>query len=254
MKIVRILYKEKPVYGVLEEGKVKILERPCYLEHPVFNGETVKAGEVKWLAPCEPSKVLCVGLNYKQHAAEVKLALPKEPLLFLKPSSAVIGPGETIRLASAARRIDYEAELGIVIGKELRNVDTAHALEYVWGYTCANDVSDRVLQQGDGQWCRAKGFDTYLPIGPCIDTEVNPFDLAISLTQNGQVKQASRTSDMIFSAAEIVSFMSGIMTLYPGDLIITGTPSGIGPMADGDRIAITIEGIGTLENQVKACV
>lgn len=252
MKIVRILYKEKPVYGVLEKGKIKILERPCYLEQPVFSGETANAGEVKWLAPCEPSKVMCIGLNYKQHAAEVKLTLPKEPLLFFKPSSAIIGPGETIKLASTTRRIDYEAELGIVIGKEVRHADAAHALEYVWGYTCANDVSDRVLQQGDGQWCRAKGFDTYLPIGPCIDTEVNPLDLAISLTQNGQVKQASRTSDMIFPAAEIVGFMSGIMTLYPGDLIITGTPSGIGPMADGDRIAITIEGIGTLENQVKA--
>ena len=154
--------------------------------------------------------------------------------------------------SDATRRIDYEAELGIVIGKQARNVDVANALQYVWGYTCANDVSDRDLQKGDGQWCRAKGFDTYLPLGPCIETELKPEDLAISLQQNGQVKQQSRTSYMIFSAAQIVSFMSGIMTLNLGDIIITGTPAGIGPMADGDEIAITVEGIGTLRSYVKA--
>lgn len=252
MKIVRVAVNGKPIYGILEKDTIKLLSKPCYLEQPEYTGETVKADGAVWLAPCEPGKVLCVGLNYKKHAAEINMTLPNEPLLFFKPSSAIIGPGEAIQLASTERRIDYEAELGIVIGKQARKLTAAEALDYVWGYTCANDVSDRVLQQGDGQWCRAKGFDTYLPLGPCIETELDPNDLAISLTQNGAVKQTSRTSDMIFSPAQIVSFMSGIMTLNPGDIIITGTPSGIGPMAEGDEITITIEGIGTLCNPVKA--
>jgi 2-keto-4-pentenoate hydratase/2-oxohepta-3-ene-1,7-dioic acid hydratase in catechol pathway len=220
-------------------------------------GETVHAleekrsyalQEVHLLVPCVPSKVVAVGLNYRDHAEELSLPLPEEPLLFLKPASSVIGPGDPIILPPQSARVDYEAELGIVIGKTAKNVPRATAGEYIRGYTCLNDVTARDLQNKDGQWTRAKGFDTFCPLGPWIETDVDPADLRIELYLNRERRQESRTSNLIFSPAELVEFISSVMTLLPGDVIATGTTSGIGPMTAGDTVEVRIEGIGSLIN------
>jgi 2-keto-4-pentenoate hydratase/2-oxohepta-3-ene-1,7-dioic acid hydratase in catechol pathway len=206
--------------------------------------------QVKLLPPCVPTKVVAVGLNYRDHAEELHLALPEEPLLFMKPSTSVIGPGDPVLLPPQSRRVDYEAELGIVIAKTARRVGLDEARDYILGYTCLNDITARDLQTKDGQWTRAKGFDTFCPIGPWIDTEIDPADLGVELYLNGERKQRSRTSNLIFSPAELVAFISGIMTLQPGDVIATGTPSGIGPMKHGDNVEVRIEGIGSLVNPI----
>ncbi|MBI4964873.1 MAG: fumarylacetoacetate hydrolase family protein [Desulfomonile tiedjei] len=207
-------------------------------------------GKVQLLAPCQPTKIVAVGLNYRDHAEEVNLPLPEEPLLFLKPASSVIGNGDGIILPPQSKRVDYEAELAIVIDKTARNVTLEQARNYIRGYTCLNDVTARDLQGKDGQWTRAKGFDTFCPIGPWIETEIDPSDLKIELFLNGDRKQASRTSNLIFNPFRLVEFISGIMTLLPGDVIATGTTSGIGPMKDGDKVEVRIEGIGSLINKV----
>ncbi len=204
--------------------------------------------EVRLLSPCLPSKVVAVGLNYRDHAEELGLAIPEEPILFLKPSTSVIGPGDKIVLPPQSTRIDYEAELAIVISKTARNVPREKAQEYILGYTCLNDVTARDLQSKDGQWTRSKSFDTFCPIGPWIDTEIDGSDLKIELVLNGEIKQKSRTSNLIFNSAELVEFISAVMTLYPGDVIATGTTSGIGPMGPGDTVEVRIEGIGSLVN------
>ncbi|AFM25737.1 fumarylacetoacetate hydrolase family protein [Desulfomonile tiedjei] len=206
--------------------------------------------QVKLLPPCVPSKIVAVGLNYRDHAEELHLTLPEEPLLFMKPSTSVIGPGDSVSLPPQSQRVDYEAELGIVIAKTARRVGLDEARDYILGYTCLNDVTARDLQTKDGQWTRAKGFDTFCPIGPWIDTEIDPTDLGIELYLNGERKQRSRTSNLIFSPAELVAFISGVMTLQPGDVIATGTPSGIGPMKHGDNVEVRIEGIGSLVNPI----
>lgn len=251
MRYVRMQYEEHVLYGLLEGEKIRVLKTVSYLNKPVFTGEVVALADTRLLAPCEPSKVICIGLNYKTHAEEVGLPLPKEPLLFLKPPSAIIGPAEAIELPEISARVDYEAELAVVIGRRARRVAAQDAAQYIWGYTCANDISARDLQKSDGQWTRAKSFDTFLPLGPWIETELLPNDLAISLRQNGVLRQQSRTSDLIFSVAELVAFISAVMTLLPGDVIITGTPAGIGPLAVGDRVEVAIEGVGSLVNLVK---
>lgn len=211
-----------------------------------------KVSDVKLLAPCQPSKIVAVGLNYHAHAQEFKqLKLPSEPLIFLKPSTAVIGPDDTIVIPGGSEgRVDYECELAVVIGKEAKNVPEEQAKEYIIGYTCANDVTERTYQKEDGQWTRAKGFDTFAPLGPWIATNLSPDDLRIETVLNGEVKQSSRTSSLIFGVYKLVSFISRIMTLLPGDVISTGTPGGIGRMNPGDVVEIKIEGIGTLKNQV----
>jgi len=216
-----------------------------------WDGTAYDPAEVRLLAPCKPSKIVCLGLNYRSHAEETKLPIPTVPLLFLKPSTAVIGPEETILLPPGAKRVDYEGELGVVIGRRAKAVPEEQAAGYILGYTCFNDVSDRYAQKHDGQWTRAKGYDTFAPIGPWIETEVSPDDLKIETRLNGELRQSARTSDLIFSVPEILAFVSGVMTLLPGDVIATGTPSGIGPMADGDIVEICIEGIGTLRNRVQ---
>jgi 2-keto-4-pentenoate hydratase/2-oxohepta-3-ene-1,7-dioic acid hydratase in catechol pathway len=205
--------------------------------------------QVQLLAPCQPTKVVAVGLNYKDHAEELSLALPEEPLLFLKPASSVIGPEDRIVLPPQSARVDYEAELAVVIGKTAKNVARAQASDYIKGYTCLNDVTARDLQGKDGQWTRAKGFDTFCPIGPWIETEIDPSDLKIELLLNSELKQQSRTSNLIFNPLQLVEFISGIMTLLPGDVIATGTTSGIGPMKHGDTVEVRIEGIGSLINR-----
>ncbi len=200
--------------------------------------------------PCLPSKVVCVGLNYSDHAEEFGKPIPEEPCLFMKPSTSVIGPEGTIVYPSGAGRVDYEAELGVVVGREARNVPQQEASQYILGYCCLNDVTARQLQRKDGQWTRAKSFDTFCPIGPCISTGIAPGDLSIKLRLNGELKQSSKTSKLIFHVNELVSFISSVMTLLPGDIIATGTPSGVGPMEPGDVVEVEIEGIGILRNKV----
>lgn len=208
--------------------------------------------QARLIAPCSPSKVVAVGLNYRDHAEELNMKLPDEPLLFLKPSSSVIGPGDAIVLPPQSARVDYEAELAIVIGLEARRVSEKDAGKYILGYTCLNDVTARDLQNKDGQWTRAKGFDTFCPLGPWIETEVDPSDLKIDLLLNGSVKQSSRTSNLIFNPLRLVQFISGVMTLFPGDVIATGTTSGIGPMNSGDSVEVRIEKLGSLVNRVES--
>jgi 2-keto-4-pentenoate hydratase/2-oxohepta-3-ene-1,7-dioic acid hydratase in catechol pathway len=207
--------------------------------------------DVRLLSPCIPTKIVAVGLNYLDHAKEVSLPVPEEPLLFIKPSSSVIGPGDTIVLPSESRRVDYEAELGLVLGRTTTRVPREKARDYILGYTCLNDVTARDLQSKDGQWTRAKSFDTFCPIGPWIVTDFDPFDAGIELYLNEELKQRSRTSNLIFDPLRLVEFISGVMTLYPGDVIATGTTSGIGPMHEGDTVEVRIEGIGSLVNKVK---
>jgi 2-keto-4-pentenoate hydratase/2-oxohepta-3-ene-1,7-dioic acid hydratase in catechol pathway len=257
LKIVRFGAQGKARYGVLEGDVIRSLRgnpfggARCDGDSISFDGKTYDAGKVRLLAPCTPSKLVCLGVNYRSHAEETGLPLPALPLIFLKPSTAVIGPEEKIVLPPLAkRRVDYEAELGVVVGRRAKDVPKEKVDEYILGYTCVNDVSERYAQRDDGQWTRSKSYDTFAPIGPWIETDIRPDDLKIESYLNGEVRQSGRTSDLIFGVAELVSFISRIMTLLPGDVIATGTPSGIGRMNPGDVIEIRIEGIGTLRNTV----
>ena len=207
--------------------------------------------EVTLLAPCAPTKIVAVGLNYQDHAAESGVPLPEEPLIFLKPPSAVIGPEEDIVLPPGAGRVDYEGELAVVIGRRAKDLPPGEARGAIFGYTCMNDVTARDLQARDGQWSRAKGFDTFACLGPGVATDVDPSDLPIETYLNGRRVQASRTSQLIFDVSGLVSFVSRVMTLEPGDILSTGTPAGVGPLAAGDVVEIRIEGIGTLRNPVR---
>ncbi|MFO7742752.1 MAG: fumarylacetoacetate hydrolase family protein [Anaerolineae bacterium] len=205
------------------------------------------------LAPVIPSKIICVGLNYLAHAAESNKEIPPEPLLFFKPPSAVIGPEANIVLPAQSQRVDYEAELAVVIGKRCRNVSAEEAWSYVLGVTCGNDVTARDLQRRDNQWTRAKGFDTFCPLGPWVVTGLSEdaaSDLEVTCRVNGEVRQAARTSEMIVSASELIAYASSIMTLEPADVIMTGTPDGIGPLAPGDVVEVEMEQIGLLRNYV----
>jgi len=210
--------------------------------------------ETHLLAPVTPGKIVCVGLNYAAHVTEndPTRVVPEEPVLFMKPRSALIGPDAEIEIANPTNRTDYEAELAIVIGTGGRNISEADALAHVFGYTCGNDVSDRVLQKKDGQWIRAKGYDTYCPVGPWIETDLDIADIPVQSRLNGEGRQSQRTSAMIFKPAFLIAFISRVMTLQPGDLILTGTPEGVGPMAPGDVIEVEVGGIGVLRNPVAA--
>jgi 2-keto-4-pentenoate hydratase/2-oxohepta-3-ene-1,7-dioic acid hydratase in catechol pathway len=257
LRIVRFTIGDRPKYGILDGNLVRSLKispfarRGSAGSRPTLDGQKYRLDKVKLLAPCTPSKVICLGVNYRSHAIETGLAIPPIPLLFLKPPTAVIGPEDKIVLPQLEkRRVDYEAELGVVIGRFAKEVPRERAKDCVLGYTCFNDVSERYAQKSDGQWTRCKGYDTFAPIGPWIETEVDPDDLKVEAYLNGEVRQSARTSDLIFGVAEIISFISGIMTLLPGDVIATGTPSGIGKMRPGDVIEIKIEKIGTLKNYV----
>lgn len=216
-------------------------------------GAAVSSSGQRLLAPVMPSKIVAVGLNYKDHAAEVKKPLPAEPLLFLKPSTAVVGPGDPIVIPDGAGRVDHEAEMGVVIGATAWSVSEADAPKYVFGITCVNDVTARELQAKDVQYTRAKGFDTFAPVGPCIATDL-PYDSTDGLTVEGWVngtrRQSSSTRELIFPVSRLIAFVSAIMTLLPGDIITTGTPSGIGPLAPGDRVTIKVQGVGELTNPV----
>jgi len=259
LRIVRFSARGKPKYGVLQEATIRGLQGNPFTQFggygrsPAFDGATHEMDKARLLAPCLPSKIVALGLNYRSHAEETKLPIPEVPLIFLKPSTAVVGPEDKIVLPPLAKcRVDYEGELGVVIGRRAKHVPKDKAREYIIGYTCVNDVSERYAQRDDGQWTRAKGFDTFAPIGPWIETEVDPGDLKIETRLNGETRQSARTSDLIFDVDTLVSFVSSVMTLLPGDIIATGTPAGIGRMKPGDVVEVTIEKIGTLRNFVVA--
>jgi 2-keto-4-pentenoate hydratase/2-oxohepta-3-ene-1,7-dioic acid hydratase in catechol pathway len=216
-----------------------------------FTGQRWALADVRLLAPIFASKVVCVGRNYADHAAEHGNDVPVEPLLFLKPSTTVIGPNGVIRIPPQSQRVEHEAELAVVIGpRPVRRVDRAGASAGIFGYTCANDVTARDLQRKDGQWTRAKGFDTFCPVGPWITTGADVSDVEIRCEVNEEVRQLGRTKDMVFDVATLVSYVSHVMTLLPGDLILTGTPAGVSPLVPGDTVTVSIEGLGTLANRV----
>lgn len=255
MRIVRCIWQawEKiPRYGLLLGDRVRLFGHPPYPDAPEPEEYwEAPLEEVVLLAPCEPSKIIALGLNYRDHAAELGWPLPEEPLLFLKPPSAVIGPGETILLPPQSRRVDYEAEVAVVIGRQAKDVPAAAALDYVWGYTCFNDVTARDLQKKDGQFTRAKGFDTFAPLGPWIETEIADLSrITVEAYVNGERRQHSHTGNLVFDIPTLISFISHIMTLMPGDVIATGTPAGIGPLREGDVVEIRVEGVGSLINPV----
>jgi 2-keto-4-pentenoate hydratase/2-oxohepta-3-ene-1,7-dioic acid hydratase in catechol pathway len=210
--------------------------------------------DVRLLAPVLPSKLACVGRNYAAHAAEWGMEVPEEPLIFLKPSTAIIGPNEPIPLLPVSRRVDYEGELAVVIGRIARNVRAEEAFKVILGYTCANDVTLRDLQKTDDQWARAKGFDGSCPFGPWIETDLDPTDVRLETRLNGEIRQAAQTSDMVFGVAELIEYVTSFMTLLPGDAILTGTPEGVGPLAAGDVVEVEVDGVGTLSNAVAGAI
>ncbi len=224
--------------------------RGTFFEDPLPTGEEIPVGEVRLLAPVIPSKVVCIGKNYLEHAQEMGGEVPDEPVIFLKPSTAVIGPEDLIPRPTWSERVDHEGELGVVIGRLARHVRAEEAGKVILGYTCGNDVTARDLQLKDGQWTRAKGFDGFCPLGPWVETEVDPGDLAVECRVNGETRQAARTSQLAFGPGELVEFITRVMTLLPGDVILTGTPAGVGPLAVGDTVDVEVEGIGVLRNEV----
>ncbi|MFQ5893726.1 MAG: fumarylacetoacetate hydrolase family protein [Nitrospinota bacterium] len=251
MLFVRYRRQAREQMGILRDG---VITEVCgsYFGRYVETDRRWPLEEVTLLAPSAPSKVVVVGLMYREHIEEMGWETPEEPLLSLKPSTAIIGPEEPIRISSSMGRVDYEGEVGIVVGRRMEAVAPEAVGPYLLGVTCLNDVTARELQAKDGQWTRAKGFDTFCPIGPAIATGLDINSLAIRTEVNGEVRQESNTRDFIRSAEELVSFISHVMTLLPGDVIATGTPKGVGPLQVGDEVAVTVEGVGTLRNDVVA--
>jgi 2-keto-4-pentenoate hydratase/2-oxohepta-3-ene-1,7-dioic acid hydratase in catechol pathway len=251
MKFLRFKSNDgKTCSGVLENSTVFEIEGDIFQEYKVTKN-THRLTEIKFLPPCSPTKIVAVGLNYKDHAIEMKKSIPEEPLLFMKPSNAVIGHEDKIIYPKhMSSRVDYEGELAVVIGKIARWLEENQAFSYIFGYSCINDITARDLQIKDVQFTRAKGFDTFAPIGPVIETQLDPSDLEISTFLNGERRQHSRTSELIFNIPKLLVFISRVMTLLPGDIIATGTPSGIGGMQIGDKVEVEIEGIGILRNYI----
>lgn len=250
MKIVRYQMKnETPKYGWILEDKIGAIEGDIYGEYRRLEAETTLAS-LKLLAPAQPSKILCVGRNFVEHAKEQDAEVPKVPLIFMKPPSAIINPGDTILLPPQSQQIEHEAELVVVIGRRGRNVTAEEAQDYIFGYTVGNDVTARDLQKSDGQWTRAKGFDTFCPFGPWIDTQFDASDALVTCKVSGQPRQMASTRDMVFNVNTLIAFISSVMTLEPGDLIFTGTPAGVGPLKPGDVVEVEIEGLGKLSNPV----
>lgn len=250
MKFVRFEKGNEISYGLMENDLVRKLSGDIFNSYEKTE-KIYKLSEVKLLPPCTPSKIVAVGINYKDHAAEMKLQLQMDPVIFIKPSTAIIGHEDYIELTSMSEQVDYEGELALVISKKARNVEPENALEYILGVTCLNDVTARDLQRKDGQWTRAKSFDTFAPFGPCIATDLNYNNLELELLLNGNVMQKSNTSYFINNVNKVLSFISKVMTLNPGDVIATGTPAGVGKLSQGDVVEVKIEGIGTLRNYVK---
>ena len=248
--IVRFERNGEVQYGVLQNEKISVITGDIFSQYEVTEVQ-INKDEVKLLAPTEPTKVVCIGLNYVDHAKELNQELPKEPLMFIKPSTTVIGPYDDVIYPEISSRVDYEAELAIVIGKKAKDISKEDVKDYILGYTIANDVTARDIQFSDGQWTRGKSFDTFCPLGPGIVKDLDPNSLAIELTVDGEVKQKSNTNQLIFKVDEVVSYVSKMMTLLPGDVIITGTPFGVGPVEKGNTMTVTIEGIGQIINKVK---
>ena len=257
MRVARFAGDDDPRYGVVgADGDTPIIAPlkgdPLYAPLEL-TGEKLPLEDVRLLAPVIPrSKVVCVGKNYVAHAAEMGGEVPQEPLIFLKPNTSVIGPGEPIFYPKQTQDLHFEGELAIVIGRICRNLTLEDAPKVIYGYTVANDVTARVLQSKDGQWARAKGFDTFCPLGPWIETDFDPSSVRVRTALNGEIKQDGNTSDMVFDVPAILQYVTSFMTLLPGDVVLTGTPEGVGPMQAGDHVAVTIDGLGTLTNPVVA--
>ncbi|HKN47681.1 MAG TPA: fumarylacetoacetate hydrolase family protein [Candidatus Polarisedimenticolia bacterium] len=239
-------------YAIVEAGdRIRELAGSPFVS-PEPSGSSRPMEGLAPLVPCQPSKIVGIGRNYRAHAKELRHAVPDEPLLFLKPCSALLPPGGVIRLPAASQRVDYEGEIAVVIGRTAREVPPERAPDFIFGYTCLNDVTARDLQEKDVQFTRAKGFDTFCPVGPWIATGLDPTRLVVETFVNGDRRQSSSAATMIFGISLLVSYVSRIMTLVPGDLIATGTPAGVGPLAPGDEVTVAIEGIGRLTNRVEA--
>lgn len=250
MKIYRYKHRKKTYWGVLKEEILFELKGSAFRKVET-KGKGIPISEVILLPPVKPSKIVAVGANYRDHAAEMGRPLPKEPFIFLKPPSAIVGPNDIIIYPKMAKRVDYEGELALILKKKARLLsDNDNVEKYILGYTCFNDVTARDLQEKDGQFTRAKSFDTFAAVGPCIATDVDPSQMRLKTFVNGKLRQSSSIKNLIFPIPFLVRFISRIMTLLPGDIITTGTPAGIGPMFPGDRVDVQIEGIGTLSNTV----
>ena len=250
MKIIYYTHKNStPKFGWIHDDLVGELSAPPFGAYRRLEA-TIPIKEILILNPVQPGKIIAVGRNYPEHAAEHQAEIPDLPLIFLKPPTTIIGPSESIILPPQSQQIEHEAELAVVIGRGGRWIEQEEVFDYVLGYTIANDVTARDLQNRDGQWTRAKGFDTFCPIGPWIETELDPSDLLITCRVNGEIRQMSSTREMVFSIPQLIVYISSVMTLMPGDLILTGTPAGVSKIVDGDEIEIEIEGIGKLSNHV----
>ena len=249
MKIVRYTLGKKIEYGVLNNKRIRVLDGNPYRRIKTTD-RYHDLSEVKLLAPCVPSKIVALGVNYRSHGEEMSHRIPAEPLIFIKPSTSVIGPEDNIVYPDSSERVDYEGELGVVIKTRASHVSREDAARYILGYTCVNDVTARDIQAKDKQWTRGKSFDTFCPIGPCIETDLDPYNAELETLLNGEVKQHTSTGELIFPVHELISFISQVMTLLPGDVIATGTTSGVGPMQSGDTVEVRIENIGTLRNYI----
>ncbi|MGJ9411245.1 fumarylacetoacetate hydrolase family protein [Aeromicrobium sp. CF4.19] len=255
MRVARFAGEDDPQFGVVgdEDGvpTIAVLKGDPLYAGFELTGQKVPLDDVRLLAPVIPrSKVVGVGRNYAAHAAELGNDVPERPLVFLKPNTTVVGPGDPVVHPDQSEDVQFEGELAVVIGRICKDVSAEDAPKVIFGYTVGNDVTARDLQHSDGQWARAKGFDTFCPLGPWIETNLDPADLRVSTELNGEQRQDGRTSDMVFSVADVIEYVSSFMTLLPGDVILTGTPEGVGRMVAGDRVSVTVEGIGTLTNQV----
>lgn len=237
-------------YGQIEDGKIREISGVPWGQWSQTS-QTWHLGDVRLLAPVEPGKIVCVGRNYAAHAAELGNEVPKEPLIFLKPPSAIVGPGEPVVLTPQSQKVEHEGELGLVVGRRCSQLkDSDDALSYLLGYTCVNDVTARDLQKSDVQFTRAKGFDTFCPVGPHIETQLDPANVLVETRVNGALRQSGRTSLMSYPVAFLVRWISRVMTLFPGDLIATGTPAGVGPLVAGDTVEVSVSGVGLLRNPV----
>lgn len=249
MKLARFGAGGRIEYGSVEDQSIRQISGDIFGKFKLTE-KRFDLKEVKLLPPCQPTKIIATGLNYKDHARELNLPIPQEPILFLKAPSSLIGDKDSIKYPPMVGQLDYEAELAVVMKKKAKNLTPKKALDFVLGYTCLNDVTARDIQSKDGQWARSKCFDTFCPLGPFIVDDINPNKLKIQLFLNGQVKQSSTTKNLIFTIEQLVSFISKVMTLLPGDVIATGTPGGVGPMTQGDEVRVYIEKIGSLTNYV----
>lgn len=263
MRYCRFQFNGQPQYGLVEsvagrEAIVRLLLTPPEEADGDMESlrsrriESISLQEAALLPPVRPTKIVCVGRNYREHAAELGHEIPKEPLIFFKPTSSLLAPGATVRRPKISERVDYEGELGVVIGKACyQPAADADIRQYILGYTCVNDVTARDLQNKDGQWTRAKGFNTFCPVGPVVTDEIDPWNgVGVETQVNGTVRQSGNTRDFIFNLDIVIRHIAQVMTLFPGDLIPTGTPSGVGPLVAGDSVQVTVEGVGTLKNSV----